>query len=78
MTRAGARSFLINVGFTHEDLAQPIVGVFHSWIETMPCNLTHRDLAAAAKEGLRSVGLTPMECNTIAISDGITMGTEGM
>jgi dihydroxy-acid dehydratase len=77
-TRAGARAFLLNVGFSHEDLERPVVGVVHSWIETMPCNLNHRDLARAVKGGLREVGLTPMECNTIAISDGITMGTEGM
>ncbi|HET7572050.1 MAG TPA: dihydroxy-acid dehydratase [Gaiellaceae bacterium] len=77
-TRAGARSFLLNVGYTQEDLEQPVVGVVHSWIETMPCNLNHRELAVSVKEGLRRVGLTPMECNTVAISDGITMGTEGM
>ena len=77
-SRAGARSFLLNVGFTHEDLAKPIVGVMHSWIETMPCNLNHRDLAGEVKEGVRAGGGTPMECNTVAISDGITMGTQGM
>src|SRR5262245_18374893 len=53
-SRAGARSFLLNVGFTHEDLAKPIVGVMHSWIETMPCNLNHRDLASEVKDGVRA------------------------
>ena len=76
--RAGARSFLLNVGFSHSDLQQPVVGVTHSWIETMPCNLNHRDLATAVKEGVRAAGGTSMECNTVAISDGVTMGTEGM
>lgn len=76
--RAGARSFLLNIGFSREDLKQPVVGVAHSWIGTMPCNFNHRTLAAWAAEGLRERGLTPMELNTIAISDGITMGTEGM
>jgi dihydroxy-acid dehydratase len=76
--RAGARSFLLNIGFTHEDLEKPIVGVPHSWTETMPCNFNHRELAQSVKKGVRAAGGTPMEYNTIAISDGITMGTEGM
>ena len=78
LPRASARSFLLNIGFTHEDLEKPIVGVNHAWIGTMPCNFNHRQLAAWAAEGVRNAGGTPMEVNTIAISDGITMGTEGM
>ncbi|MDQ6691289.1 MAG: dihydroxy-acid dehydratase, partial [Candidatus Dormibacteraeota bacterium] len=66
------------IGFTDDDLARPQVGVFHSWIETMPCNYNHRDLARYVKEGVRAAGATPQEVNTIAISDGVTMGTEGM
>jgi len=76
--RAAARAYLYGTGFTREDLTRPIVGVSHSWIETMPCNLNHRELAARVKAGLREAGGTPMEFNTIAISDGVTMGTEGM
>jgi dihydroxy-acid dehydratase len=76
--RAAARSYLHGIGYTAEDLAKPIVGVAHSWIETMPCNFNNRVLAAKVKEGIRSAGGTPMELNTIAISDGITMGTAGM
>jgi dihydroxy-acid dehydratase len=76
--RAAARSYLYGVGYTAEDLAKPIVGVAHSWIETMPCNFNNRVLAAKVKEGIRAAGGTPMELNTIAISDGITMGTAGM
>jgi dihydroxy-acid dehydratase len=78
LSRAAARSYLLNVGFTHEDLERPIVGVNHAWIGTMPCNFNHRQLAAWAAEGVRGAGGTPMEVNTISISDGITMGTEGM
>jgi dihydroxy-acid dehydratase len=76
--RAAARAYLHGIGYTPEDLAKPIVGVAHSWIETMPCNFNNRVLAAKAKEGIRAAGGTPMELNTIAISDGITMGTPGM
>lgn len=76
--RAGARSFFKAVGFTDEDLARPIVGVGTSWIETMPCNYNHRELAERVKAGVRAAGGTPMEFNTIAISDAETMGTEGM
>ena len=76
--RAPARSFLKGMGYTDEDLTKPIVGVAHSWIETMPCNYNHRHLAEKVKEGIREAGGTPMELNTIAISDGITMGTQGM
>jgi dihydroxy-acid dehydratase len=76
--RAPARSFLKGMGYSEEDLTKPIIGVAHSWIETMPCNYNHRRLAERVKEGIREAGGTPMELNTIAISDGITMGTEGM
>jgi dihydroxy-acid dehydratase len=76
--RAAARAYLHGIGYSAEDLAKPIVGVAHSWIETMPCNFNNRVLAAKVKEGIRSAGGTPMELNTIAISDGITMGTAGM
>jgi dihydroxy-acid dehydratase len=76
--RAAARAFLHGIGYCAEDLAKPIVGVAHSWIETMPCNFNNRVLAAKVKEGIRAAGGTPMELNTIAISDGITMGTPGM
>jgi dihydroxy-acid dehydratase len=76
--RAAARAMLKAVGFTDEDLARPIVGVATTWIETMPCNLNQRDLAAQVKAGIRASGATPMEFNTISISDGVTMGSEGM
>ncbi len=77
-SRAAARAYLYGTGFTPEDLRRPIVGVSHAWIETMPCNLNHREIAAHVKTGVRAAGGTPMEFNTIAISDGVTMGTEGM
>ncbi|MEY3282486.1 MAG: dihydroxy-acid dehydratase [Acidobacteriota bacterium] len=76
--RAPARSMLKSIGFTDEDLAKPIIGVAHMWIETMPCNFNHRELAEQVKKGIREAGATPMEFNTISISDGVTMGTEGM
>ena len=76
--RAGARAMLKAIGFEDEDLDKPIVGVAHTWIETMPCNFNQRRLAERVKEGIREAGGTPMELNTIAISDGVTMGTEGM
>ncbi|MDQ2717055.1 MAG: dihydroxy-acid dehydratase, partial [Chloroflexota bacterium] len=76
--RAGARAMLKSIGFTDDDLARPIIGVANTWIETMPCNYRLRHLAVKVKEGIRAAGGTPMEFNTIAISDGITMGTEGM
>ncbi len=76
--RAAARAYLYGIGYSAEDLAKPIVGVAHSWIETMPCNFNNRVLAAKVKEGIRAAGGTPMELNTIAISDGITMGRPGM
>jgi dihydroxy-acid dehydratase len=76
--RAPARAMLKGIGFTDEDLAKPIIGVANTWIETMPCNYHLRELAVKVKEGIRAAGGTPMEFNTIAISDGVTMGTEGM
>jgi dihydroxy-acid dehydratase len=76
--RAPARAMLKGVGFTDEDLARPIVGVATTWIETMPCNLNQRDLAQQVKAGIRAAGATPMEFNTISVSDGVSMGTEGM
>ncbi len=76
--RAAARAMLKAVGFTDDDLAQPIVGVATTWIETMPCNLNQRRLATFVKEGIRAAGGTPMEFNTIAVSDGVSMGSEGM
>ena len=66
------------IGFTDEDLAKPIVGVATTWIETMPCNYNQRRLAESVKAGIRRAGGTPMEFNTIAVSDGVTMGTQGM
>jgi dihydroxy-acid dehydratase len=76
--RAAARAMYKAVGFTDEDLRKPIVGIANTWIETMPCNLNLRALAEHVKRGVREAGGTPMEFNTIAISDGVTMGTEGM
>src|SRR5437016_12413910 len=76
--RAPARAMLKGIGFTDEDLAKPIIGVANTWIETMPCNYHLRELAVKVKEGIRAAGGTPMEFNTVAISDGVTMGTEGM
>jgi dihydroxy-acid dehydratase len=76
--RAPARAMLKGIGFTDADLAKPIIGVANTWIETMPCNYNLRELAVKVKEGIRAAGGTPMEFNTIAISDGVTMGTEGM
>jgi len=77
-SRAGARSMFKAIGFTDEDLCKPIVGIANTWTEVGPCNYHLRELAEAVKEGVRAAGGTPMEFNTIAISDGITMGTEGM
>jgi dihydroxy-acid dehydratase len=76
--RAGARSMFKAVGFTDDDLRKPLIGVANTWIETMPCNFHLRRLSAEVKEGIRAAGGTPMEFNTIAISDGEAMGTEGM
>src|SRR5579863_5774926 len=77
-SRAGARSMYKAIGFTDADLSRPLIGVANTWIETMPCNFHLRRLSAKVKEGIRDAGGTPMEFNTIAISDGETMGTEGM
>ena len=76
--RAGARAMLRGVGFTREDLSKPIIGIANTWTEIGPCNFHLRDIAEAVKEGIRQAGGTPMEFNTVTISDGITMGTEGM
>jgi dihydroxy-acid dehydratase len=76
--RAAARSYLYSIGLTDDDLRRPIVGVANTWIGTMPCNFHLRRLSAKVMEGIRAAGGTPLEYNTIAISDGITMGTEGM
>src|SRR5579863_12747 len=76
--RSGARAMLKAIGFKDADLARPIVGIANTWTETMPCNYHLRRLAEHAKAGVRAAGGTPMEFNTISVSDGITMGTEGM
>jgi dihydroxy-acid dehydratase len=76
--RAGARSFLYAIGLSPEDIDKPFIGVSNCWTETMPCNFGLRDLAVPLKAGIRAAGANPMEFNTIAISDGITMGSEGM
>ncbi len=76
--RAAARAMLKAIGFTDADLAKPIVGVATTWIETMPCNFNQRRLAEHVKAGIRAAGGTPMEFNTVAVSDGVSMGTEGM
>ncbi len=77
-SRAAARAYLHGIGFDDDALKKPIIGVASTWIETMPCNFHLRALAAKVKDGIRAAGGTPMELNTIAISDGITMGTSGM
>ena len=74
--RAGARAMLKAIGFTDADLARPLVGVATTWIETMPCNFNQRRLATFVKDGIRAAGGTPMEFNTISISDGVSMGTD--
>lgn len=76
--RAPARSYLKAIGFNDDDLKKPIIGIANTWIGTMPCNFNLRELAKHVAQGVREAGGTPMEFNTIAISDGITMGTEGM
>jgi dihydroxy-acid dehydratase len=76
--RAAARAMLKGTGFTDEDLAKPLIGVATTWIETMPCNLNQRELASQVKAGISTAGATPVEFNTIAVSDGVSMGTEGM
>jgi dihydroxy-acid dehydratase len=76
--RAPARAMLKGAGLTDADLAKPLVGVASNWIETMPCNLNHRLLARYVKQGIRLAGGTPLEFNTISVSDGVSMGTSGM
>ena len=76
--RAQARAYLKGIGFDDDALSRPIVGIANTWTEAMPCNFHLRGLAEQVKEGVRAAGGTPMEFNTVAISDGITMGTEGM
>ncbi len=76
--RAPARAYYAGIGFDAEALARPIIGIANTWTETMPCNFHLRRLAERVKEGVRAAGGTPMEFNTVAVSDGITMGTEGM
>jgi dihydroxy-acid dehydratase len=76
--RAPARAMLKGVGFTDEDLALPLIGVATTWIETMPCNLNQRELAQHLKRGVRAAGGAPLEFNTVSVSDGVSMGTEGM
>jgi len=77
-SRAPARAMMKAVGYTDEDLAKPLIGVAHTWIEIMPCNYHLRDLAEHVKRGIREAGATPVELNTIAVCDGISMGTSGM
>lgn len=77
-SRAGARAMMKAIGFDDDDLRKPVIGIANTWIETMPCNFNLRRLAKKVKEGVRAAGGTPMEFNTVAISDGVTMGTEGM
>src|SRR2546423_7231242 len=76
--RAPARAMLKAIGFTDDDLAKPIIGVATTWIETMPCNFNQRELAQRVKAGIREAGGTPMEFNTVSVSDGVSMGTQGM
>jgi dihydroxy-acid dehydratase len=76
--RAPARSMLKAIGYTDEDLRKPLVAVCHPWTDVTPCNVHLRDIAAWVKEGVREAGGTPIEFNTISVSDGISMGTEGM
>src|SRR3990167_8115254 len=78
MSRAPSRAMLKAVGFTDDDLTKPLIGIANTWIEVMPCNVHLRRLAERVKAGVRAAGGTPIEFNTIAVSDGISMGTEGM
>ncbi|MGH9370734.1 MAG: dihydroxy-acid dehydratase, partial [Vicinamibacterales bacterium] len=77
-SRAPARAMLRATGLTDEDLARPLIGVANTWIEIGPCNFHLREVAAEVKAGIRDAGGTPLEFNTVSISDGITMGSEGM
>jgi len=76
--RAAARAFFKAIGFTDDDLKRPLIGVAHCWIEITPCNWNHRKMAEKVKEGIRAAGGTPIEFNSITVTDGIAMGTEGM
>ncbi len=76
--RAAARAFFRAIGFTDDDLKRPLIGVAHCWIEITPCNWNHRKMAEKVKEGVRAAGGTPIEFNSITVTDGIAMGTEGM
>ena len=76
--RAAARAYMKGIGLTDEDLKKPTIGIANTWTDAMPCNYGLRDLAGYVKEGVRAAGGTPMEFNTVAVSDGITMGTQGM
>jgi len=76
--RAPARSYFYAIGFTEDDLRKPLIGIANTWIELMPCNYHLREVSERVKAGVRAAGGTPVEFNTIAISDGISMGTEGM
>ena len=76
--RAAARAYMKGIGFDDDALSRPTIGIANTWTEAMPCNFHLRGLAEHIKEGVRAAGGTPMEFNTVAISDGITMGTEGM
>ncbi|MGA1077028.1 MAG: dihydroxy-acid dehydratase, partial [Ilumatobacteraceae bacterium] len=76
--RAAARAYMKGIGLTDEDLSKPTIGIANTWTDAMPCNYGLRDLAGYVKEGVRAAGGTPMEFNTVAVSDGITMGTQGM
>lgn len=76
--RAGARAMLKAIGLTDDDLQKPLIGIANTWTEIGPCNFHLRRLSAKVKEGIRAAGGTPLEFNTVSISDGITMGTEGM
>lgn len=76
--RAAARAYMKGIGYSDDDLKKPTIGIANTWTEAMPCNFGLRDLAAHVKEGVRAAGGTPMEFNTVAVSDGITMGTQGM
>jgi dihydroxy-acid dehydratase len=78
LARAPARAMLKGTGFDDDDLARPLIGVATTWIETMPCNLNQRELAQDVKRGIRAAGGTPIEFNTVAVSDGVSMGSEGM
>src|SRR3984885_9933353 len=78
IARAPARAMLKATGLTDADLARPLVAVANTWSDVTPCNFHLRTLAEKVKQGIRAAGGTPIECNTIVVSDGITMGTEGM